>query len=207
MVQAIATFMDFCYMARRTSHDTASLTAMNDTLRRFLDLRSVFVETGVRVDFALPRQHALLHYVYGITLFGSPYGLCSSITESKHIAAVKDPWRRSNRDEPLVQILQTNTRMSKLAAARAEYGRRGMLPVTIHGKLLADLDGEDDRDVADVAGPYSALVVSLGKKPGKHDLISLLVIVDCLLFTLQFALQILKILLPNSIDRWTSFDY
>lgn len=153
-------------MARRTSHDTASLAAMSDTLGRFLDLRSIFVETGVRVDFALPRQHALLHYVYGITLFGSPYGLCSSITESKHIAAVKDPWRRSNKDEPLGQIIQTNTRMAKLAAARAEYGRRGMLPVTIHGDRPADLDGEDDRDAADDAGPYSALVVSLANKPG-----------------------------------------
>lgn len=166
MVQAIATFMDFCYMARRTSHDTASLATMNETLGRFLDLRSVFIETGIRADFALPRQHALLHYVYGITLFGSPYGLCSSITESKHIAAVKDPWRYSNKDEPLVQILQTNTRRAKLAAARAEYGRRGMLPVTIHGQLAPDLDGQDDRDMADVAGPYSALVVSLPNKPG-----------------------------------------
>lgn len=169
MVQAIVVFMDFCYLARRTSHDTASLTSMTNTLERFLNLRTIFIETGIRADFALPRQHALLHYVYGITLFGSPYGLCSSITESKHIAAVKDPWRRSNRDEPLVQILQTNTRMAKLAAARAEYGRRGMLPVTLHGKLLAELDGEDDRDVADVAGPYSALVVSLAKKPGKSS--------------------------------------
>lgn len=172
MVQAIVAFMDFCYIARRTSHDTASLATMSDTLERFLDLRSIFVETGVRVDFALPRQHALLHYIYSITLFGSPYGLCSSITESKHIAAVKEPWRHSNRNEPLVQILQTNTRRAKLAAARAEYGRRGMLPATLHGQLPADLDGEDDRDVAGVAGPYSALVVSLANKPGTYTYIS-----------------------------------
>jgi hypothetical protein len=48
---------------------------------------------GVRPDgFALPRQHALVHYLMLIRLFGLPNGLCSSITESKHIKAVKQPW-------------------------------------------------------------------------------------------------------------------
>lgn len=40
-----------------------------------------------------------------------------------------------------------------------------MLPVTLHGHLPADLDGENNRDVAANAGVYSALVVSLANKP------------------------------------------
>lgn len=31
------------------------------------------------------------YYAYVITQFGAPNGLCSSITESKHIKAVKKP--------------------------------------------------------------------------------------------------------------------
>ena len=53
----------------------------------------------------------------------SPYtnGLCSSITESKHITAVKNPWRRSNRNQPLGQMLMTNQQSDKLAAARVDF--------------------------------------------------------------------------------------
>ncbi|KAF8881638.1 hypothetical protein BD779DRAFT_1445352, partial [Infundibulicybe gibba] len=51
----------------------------------------------------------------------------ASITESKHIKAVKQPWRRSNRNKPLGQMLLTNQRLDKLAAARIEFKARGML--------------------------------------------------------------------------------
>jgi len=62
-----------------------------------------------------------------IRLFGAPNGLCSSITEVKHIKAVKEPWRRSNRHKPLEQILLTNQRLDKLVAARIDFTQHGML--------------------------------------------------------------------------------
>ncbi|KAJ7504628.1 hypothetical protein B0H11DRAFT_1632581, partial [Mycena galericulata] len=60
-------------------------------------------------------------------MFGAPNGLCSSITESKHIKAVKKPYRRSNRNKPMSQILLTNQRLDKLAAARVDFTSRGMM--------------------------------------------------------------------------------
>ncbi|KAJ7113623.1 hypothetical protein C8R44DRAFT_741205 [Mycena epipterygia] len=60
-------------------------------------------------------------------MFGAPNGLCSSITESKHIKAVKKPYRRSNRNKPLSQILLANQRLDKLAAARVDFTARGMM--------------------------------------------------------------------------------
>ncbi|KAF8452468.1 hypothetical protein L210DRAFT_3608454 [Boletus edulis BED1] len=47
---------------------------------------------------------------------------------SRHITAVKKPWRRSNKHNALGQILRTNQRLSQLAAARADFEARGMLP-------------------------------------------------------------------------------
>lgn len=86
------------------------------------------MSSGVRPEgISLPRQHALVHYPELIRLFGAPNGLCSSITESKHIRAVKEPWRRSNRNEALGQMLVTNQRIDQLAAARTDYKDRGML--------------------------------------------------------------------------------
>jgi hypothetical protein len=69
----------------------------------------------------------MVHYYDHIKNFGSPNGLCSSITESKHIAAVKRPWRRSNKHNALPQMLKINERLDKLAVARADFKARGML--------------------------------------------------------------------------------
>jgi len=43
---------------------------------------------------------------------------------------VKEPWRRSSRFEALSQMLLTNQRLDKLAAARADFTERGMLEGT-----------------------------------------------------------------------------
>jgi hypothetical protein len=63
-------------------------------------------------------------------MFGAPNGLCSSITESKHIKAVKEPWRQSSRYKALGQMLLTNQQLDKLAAARIDFSTRGMLKGT-----------------------------------------------------------------------------
>ena len=128
MVQAIRAFLEFCYIARRNVHDTHSLTALEDALQQFHHHREIFRTSGIRANgFNLPRQHSLNHYLKLIHAFGAPNGLCSSITESKHIKAVKEPWRRSSRFEALRQMLLTNQRLDKLAAARADFASRGML--------------------------------------------------------------------------------
>lgn len=128
MVKAIRAFLEFCYIARRDIHDTNSLAALDDALRRFHHHREIFRTSGVRIaGFNLPRQHSLNHYVKLIRAFGAPNGLCSSITESKHIKAVKEPWRRSSRFEALGKMLLINQRLDKLAAARVDFASRGML--------------------------------------------------------------------------------
>ena len=128
MVQAIRAFLEFCYLARRDIHDTHSLEDLGNALQRFHHHHEIFRASGVRPDgFNLPRQHSLTHYIKLIREYGSPNGLCSSITESKHIKAVKEPWRRSSRFQELPQILLTNQRLDKLAASRADFAKRGML--------------------------------------------------------------------------------
>jgi len=131
IVQAFSSFLDFCYIAQRNTLNETSLNELKEALGRFHHYRTIFQATGVRPSgFSLPRQHSLVHYSDTIWLFGAPNGLCSSITESKHIKAVKEPWRRSNRYNVLGQMLLTNQRLDKLAAARADFAHRGMLKGT-----------------------------------------------------------------------------
>ena len=70
---------------------------------------------------------------------GTPDGLCSSITESKHIKVVKEPWRRSSRWEALKQMLTTNSHLDKLSAARVDFASRGMLKGSVLKGVLSQL--------------------------------------------------------------------
>ncbi len=125
---------------------------MEEARQQFHTHRVIFQTSGVRPDgFSLPRQHSLDHYAQHIQNFGAPNGLCSSITEAKHIKAVKEPWRRSNRYEALGQMLLTNQRNEKLAAARADFDARGMLAGTcLSDAILAiQADLEEDPQASD----------------------------------------------------------
>jgi len=130
-------------------------------------------------------QHSLLHYLHSIHLFGSPNGLCSSITESKHIKAVKEPWRRSSHYNALVQMLRTLCRLDKLAAAWRAFAELGMMDGTtasytamIHAggepQPRAAVEGADeDDDNGPTPGPKTLSMVELAWLPGESFLVLL----------------------------------
>jgi hypothetical protein len=172
MVQALSAFMDFCYTVRKNNFDELNLDAIDSNVARFHAYRIVFEDVGVRNHFSLPRQHSVIHFRLLIQMFGAPNGLCSSITESKHIKAVKEPYRRSSHFEALGQMLVTNQRMDKLAAYRVSLTARRMLdgpclaPGVIPVLLLLPLPGHDLDDGA-VDAPRVLASVSLAKTRGK----------------------------------------
>jgi hypothetical protein len=138
-VRTFHAFLDFCYIARRDVLTEDDLDQLEDALSRFHSFREVFAPIRGKKGFSLPRQHAMMHYVELIRLFGAPNGLCSSITESKHIRSVKEPWRRSSRNNALFQMLTTNQRLDQLSAARVDFMQRGMLQGTLLDNVSAGL--------------------------------------------------------------------
>ena len=128
IIAAFRAFLDFCYLVRRDSMNDNTLLLIQESLDRFYQCRAIFQILGVRPGgFSLLRQHSLSHYPKLIRMFGTPNGLCSSITESKYILAVKDPYNRSNHCNALGQILLTNQCQDKLAAACVDFEHQGML--------------------------------------------------------------------------------
>ncbi|EIW85634.1 hypothetical protein CONPUDRAFT_118570 [Coniophora puteana RWD-64-598 SS2] len=127
MVRAMRAFLEFCYIVRHNSLTDKDILNLQRTLEEFHRYRTIFEESGATASLSLPRQHSLAHYVFLIQQFGAPNGLCSSITESKHIEAVKEPWRRSSRFNALGQMLLTNQRLDKIKAVRLNFEARGML--------------------------------------------------------------------------------
>ncbi|KAG2076162.1 hypothetical protein BDR04DRAFT_1125739 [Suillus decipiens] len=154
IVRAFSAFLQFCYLVRHNILMEKSLEEIHDALAHFHQYREIFKTTGTVTTFSLPQQHSMTHYVHCIRLFGAPNGLCSSITESKHIKAVKEPWRRSSRYNTLGQMLLTNQHLDKLMASRVDFRTRGMLSGTCLSSILAAL--EPSADVPAQAVPTSA---------------------------------------------------
>jgi hypothetical protein len=167
---------------QRNAIKAADLVELRRALDRFHVHREVFVGTagitGERIS--LPRQHSLIHYIRSIILFGSPNGLCSSITESKHIKAVKEPWRRSSHFMAIKQMLLTISRLDKLSAALRAHAELGMMDGTTSSYTAmiqrgeqpqpriasAGRDDNDNDDNGPEPGPKSLSSVELARTPG-----------------------------------------
>ncbi|KAJ7813044.1 hypothetical protein B0H14DRAFT_3090426 [Mycena olivaceomarginata] len=146
VVEALSSFLDFCYLVRRPDFDESTLDSVDAAVLEYHARREVFRDLKVRDHFSLPRQHSMKHYRINIEDFGAPGGVCSSITESRHITTVKKPWRRSSRHQALPQILLTNQRLDMLAASTADFIERGMIaPVftAIPDKVPKDEEAEE----------------------------------------------------------------
>ncbi|KAG2113347.1 hypothetical protein BD769DRAFT_1630072 [Suillus cothurnatus] len=145
MVCTFGAFLDFCYLVWREALTETDLVQIQDALDRFHKYWEIFKTTGTVTTFSLPHQHSLHHYILLIRLFGAPNGLCSSITESKHIKDMKEPWHHSSRFKVIGQILLTNQHLDKIAAAHADFEACGML----HGSCLSEaFKSDDDVDMA-----------------------------------------------------------
>ncbi|KAE9396973.1 hypothetical protein BT96DRAFT_958047 [Gymnopus androsaceus JB14] len=127
MMRCLSAFLDFCHIVQHADIDETSLHAIKTTLENFHHYHEIFRTSGVHNHFSLPRMHAMIHYPALIIDFGTPNGLCSSITESHHISAVKKPWRRSNRYNALSQMLLTNQQIDKLIAFHSNLVSKQLL--------------------------------------------------------------------------------
>jgi hypothetical protein len=156
MVRCCRAFLEFSYIARRDQIHESDLDELDNALLRFHQYREIFITEGVREDFEVPRQHAMSHYQYLIEQFGAPNGLCTSITEHAHIAAIKEPWRRTNKHEPIAQMIKIHNRLSLLDAFRLKLESHGLLQQSLWAEIGQDfvhttnINSGDQDDIVDL---------------------------------------------------------
>ncbi|KAH9914673.1 uncharacterized protein B0H18DRAFT_1125390 [Fomitopsis serialis] len=158
VVCAMSTFLEICYIVRKPIQTDATISEVERLVEEYHRHCEIFRQAGVCPDgFSMPRQHSVGHYPRHMRNFAAMTGLCTSITESKHIDAVKKPWRRSNRYNALGQMLLTNQRLDKLAASRVDFKARGMLEGTVLSQAMREAasSGGDLADVEDEDEPGS----------------------------------------------------
>ena len=138
MVQALHYLIEFCYLVHQDFHMTTMLEQLERTLDNFHNALEIFLKTGVWDEGSVPpQQHSLIHYPHLIHKFGLPNGLCSSITKSKHIQAVKEPWWQSNWWKVLFQMLIMNLHLDKLAASETLFKSKQLLEGDVLSYVIA----------------------------------------------------------------------
>jgi hypothetical protein len=145
IVRCLSAFLDACYIARCQEIDNEALSTLKSTLWKFQENHKMFQTSGVRpTGFSLPRQHAFMYYCHQIEDFSVLGGLCSSITKSRHIMAIKKPWQRSNCYNAMGQMLLTNQQLNKLATMCSDFVTHSMLPA----------GHAPSRDISHILTPY-----------------------------------------------------
>ena len=168
MVHMISAFMEFWYPVCRSVVNEADLDAIDHAVARFHQEHEAF-ELVWPAGFSLPQQHAMVHYHHLIEEFGAPNGLCSSITESKHIKAIKQPWWHSSCFEAMGQMLVTNQCIDKVSAAHIDFIACRMLDGPILSEAVIPIvPTVDSGETEEVDGPHVKNTVVLAVK--RHQL-------------------------------------
>jgi len=95
-----------------------SLNVATKLLESFDKLKQVFLDVdGCSDDF--PKLHALAHYISRIRPWGPPDNYDTEYTEHQHISDAKIPYRRTNKLNPLKQIVKHVERQYALEMKRA----------------------------------------------------------------------------------------
>ncbi|KAK7029506.1 hypothetical protein VNI00_014539 [Paramarasmius palmivorus] len=169
IVRTLASFIEVCHLIRRDVISEDTIRAISQQIEVFHRERAIFKDLDIKDTFSLPRQHSLTHYPHLIAEFGSPNGLCSSITESKHISAVKEPWRRSSRNQPLGEMLVINDRMDKLEWAEVDFRSRGMLSGPVSRGLSEEFVAQSDKYAREMAAAVRLLAHNLSADDDDDD--------------------------------------
>lgn len=137
MIQALGAFLKFRYLVHRSTIDKDTLDDLAAAVEHFNKKREIFREVRGDLGLSLPFQCSMVHYVDFMWKFGAQM---ASITEPKHIKAVKQPYRRSSKNNALCQMLLMNQRLNKLHRFRVVLQSRNMLssaPFPIYGSDVA----------------------------------------------------------------------
>src|SRR3954453_9506595 len=82
----------------------ASLEHAMKFLNDFNEYKEEFRSVGCSLD--IPKIHVIQHYAQRVRDFGVPSNFDTEYTEHQHITDAKEPYRASNKREPIMQMLR-----------------------------------------------------------------------------------------------------
>ncbi|KAJ6475861.1 hypothetical protein DFH09DRAFT_952625 [Mycena vulgaris] len=114
LLSAVRGLLDFVHLAQYPMHTSETLAHLDNSLQRFHDNKSIFVELGIQDDFNLPKLHSCTHYIMYIKLFGTTDNYNTEYTERLHIDLAKDAYRSTNFKDEFPQMTLWLERKEKI---------------------------------------------------------------------------------------------
>jgi hypothetical protein len=103
-VAAVRSFVNWYIIISLPVQSEASLEHAGKFLGDFNEYKEEFQSIGCSVN--IPKIHAMQHYDQRVRDFGSPGNFDTEYTEHQHILDAKDPYRASNKRDPVPQMLR-----------------------------------------------------------------------------------------------------
>src|SRR4051812_32998449 len=94
-----------------------SLDQAEKLLKDFDNLKETFSDVEGCSE-AFPKLHSLAHYIPRIRTWSTPDNYDTEYTEHQHIADAKQPYRRTNKNSPLGQMVMHRAQISLRNEAR-----------------------------------------------------------------------------------------
>src|ERR1035438_3642664 len=126
VIQCMVVFIEWFYQASLPKHTEGTLALMNDVFWKFNKLKDVFVNVSLS-SLKFPKMHMLTHFEHFICHYGTLENMDTEYTEHAHIPFAKVPYWRSNKCDPLLQIVQHVVRQEALKQKLAILGTKSNL--------------------------------------------------------------------------------
>lgn len=104
-IQCMIAFIEWYYLASLPMHTEDTLKSTDNALRKFGNLKDVFVNISPS-GLKFPKMHMLTHFIHFIRRYGTLDNLDTEYIEHAHIPLVKIPYRRSNKRDPIPQMIK-----------------------------------------------------------------------------------------------------
>lgn len=132
-VKCLATFVQWYFYASSPIQTEKTLADQDALLSQFNDLKQSFADVSPS-SLNFPKFHSLSHISDFTRKFGTPDNADTEITEHQHRIDVKIPYRRTNKRNPLPQVIKFVERRSafedKLEHIQTTNDESTKIPIT-----------------------------------------------------------------------------
>ena len=117
ITQCLTAFVEWYFYASSPIQTEKTLAEQDALLSRFDELKEPFVNISPS-SLNFPKFHSLQHFSEATRRFGTPDNVDTEITEHQHRIDVKSPYRRTNKRNPLSQVVKFVERRTALEDKR-----------------------------------------------------------------------------------------
>ena len=113
VVKCLTTFVEWYFYASSPVQTEKTLADQDILLSQFNELKEQFAEISLS-SLNFEKFHSLQHISESTRTFGTPDNADTEITEHQHRMEVKIPYRRTNKRDPLSQVVKFVERRTAL---------------------------------------------------------------------------------------------